>query len=125
MNEPNPEDDLQPLFDLQRDLDRPHASTFHAMRSRVLQAEIAISRSKPPLIWPWLLPAGAIAALGFVVWFAAPRSAVPLAPSRRALSQQLEELQTALQRNAASEHALTAWQSPTDFLLRPIHNDPL
>jgi hypothetical protein len=123
MNEPTPDDDLQALFDRQRAADRERASNFHATRSRALASTATASRHGLPLAGRWLWPAGAALAAAIVGLLVAHQQTVPPAPSPAALARQLDEIDAALQRSAAAQQELTAWQSPTDFLIYPTLND--
>ncbi|MEP6670878.1 MAG: hypothetical protein ABJF10_17095 [Chthoniobacter sp.] len=124
MNEPTPDDDLQVLFARQRAADHESTSPFHAMRTWALEAGATASQSGLAPGWRWLWPTGAAFALGIVtVWFATHHPATPPASSRDTLARQLAAIDAALQRSAAAQRELIAWQSPTDFLLHPSHHE--
>ena len=121
MSEPNPDEDLEALFARQRAVDHERSPAFHAMQARNVETRCS-GQSAAPLAWRWALP-GAIA-IGLAVTAALIlHRPDPAAPPRDALARQLEEIDAALQRSAAAQHDLTAWQSPTDFLLHPIQNE--
>jgi hypothetical protein len=121
MNEPIPEDELETLFGRQRAVHRDNAPSFHATRTRGLDPEATV-HSLAPFLWRWALPGAAMLALVMVALLATRHPKAP--PAREALAHQLNEIDAALQRSLAAQHELTAWQSPTDFLLQPIHHDP-
>jgi hypothetical protein len=121
MSELMPDDDLEALFTRQRAADRERSPAFHAMRTRALATDATAAQSAPSPAWRWLLPTGAALALGIVLMLATHHPTTPPSSSDT-LARQLDDIEAALQRSAAAEHELTAWQSPTDFLLQPINN---
>jgi hypothetical protein len=75
--------------------------------------------------WCWAFPAAA--ALGLAI--AAIVTEVPHrpphleAPSTAALVYEIDQARASLDQRLAAQGALTAWQSPTDFLLNPSHDN--
>ena len=120
MSEPNRDDELQSLFARRRVADRKGAPVFHAMRTRALETGATPSPSAPPILWRWLLPAGAALVLGITALLAVHHPTPTPVQTREVLARQLNEIDAALQRSLAAQHELTAWQSPTDFLLPPM-----
>jgi hypothetical protein len=124
MNEPD--EDLQELFARQREVDRTCAPGFYAMRARVLADAPA---SRPIALWRWgLLTATALGLLFATLLrpVSAPKSAPRTAPtSYDALARELDRAQASLNDRLMAQSQITAWQSPTDFLLHhPPQNNP-
>jgi hypothetical protein len=122
MSEPPPDDELSALFARQRAADHQSAPAFHAMRRRAMETGAAASRSGSPLAWRWVLPAATALAVGIAVLVSALHPTPPSAPRHDTLAHQLDEIDAVLQRSLTAQHELTAWQSPTDFLLHTHYN---
>ena len=122
MNEPTPEDDLKALFDRQRTSDHEQAPAFHAMRTQALRATPPTS-SPLPFAWRSALlgTAALVLVLTTLLSLHHPESAPAI--SHDALARELDQIDAALQKSLAAQDALTAGQSPTDFLLHPTHNE--
>ena len=117
MSEPLPDDELPALYARQRAADHQSAPSFHAMHRRTMETEATTSRSGSLLAWRWVLPSATALAVGIALLIFTLRPATPPAPRHDTLAHQLDEIDTALQRSLTAQHELTAWQSPTDFLL--------
>ena len=117
MSDPLPDDDLQSLFQNQREADHARAPGFHAMRTR------ALASTKPAphtsFAWPWALAGSMAILLAFVTVTFLHSSTKPQLATRETVVRELDQIDAALQKN------LTAWQSPTDFLLNPINHEPI
>jgi hypothetical protein len=122
MTDPIPDEDLRALFARQRCADRERAPGFAALCIRKPGAA-AVTTGWPPLAWRWAMPGAAALGLGLTLIFSLHHSAkVPLR-SPGALELDLEQIDASLQESLAAQTALTAWQSPTDFLLTPTHHE--
>jgi hypothetical protein len=120
MSEPNPDDELEALFARQREVDHQNAPSFHPMRTRSLETQAV--HSAIPYLWRWAFAGATALVVALTVLFTTrPHPASP-ATRHDVLARQLDEIDTALQKSLAAQYELTAWQSPTDFLLQPIHN---
>jgi hypothetical protein len=117
-----PDDDLKALYTRQRDADQEHAPGFQTMRTRALEDSSAAQSSKPAISrWAWPLAAAAAVVVVLVAFLAMPHSPAPPAlTSREEVVRQIGQIDAALQQNLAAQQSITAWQSPTDFLLKPI-----
>jgi hypothetical protein len=120
MNEPLPEDDLHALFERQRAADHEHAPGFHAMRARALAS--AKSSRLRPVAWPWTLAGSAAAAIALAAMIFLNPPAKPRLAPRDTVIRELDQIDAALQKTLAAREDLTAWQSPTDFLLNSSNN---
>ena len=118
MNELNPDENLKALFDRQRAADHDRAPGFHAMRTRALAAGAGTPRSMP-LAWRWALSGAA--ALGLAAILSLHHPAPAPTRSHDVVVREIDQIDAAVQRSLAAQHELTAWQSPTDFLLHPIN----
>jgi hypothetical protein len=123
MNEPIPDDDLKTHYARQRAANQERAPEFQAMRARALEESFAAQSFKRTIPrWAWPLAAAAAVLLGIVAFLAIPRSPIPPAlTSHDEAVRQIEQIDAALQKNLAAHQSITAWQSPTDFLLKPIN----
>ena len=122
MSEPTSDDDLNALYARQRAVNQERAPSFQAMRASALEAS-SPTRSNGPAVppWAWPLTAAAAVLLGVVAFLAIPRPPTPRAlTSQDEVVRQIAQIDAALQKNLATHQSITAWQSPTDFLLKPI-----
>jgi hypothetical protein len=120
MNEPLSDQDLQALYGRQRQLYQEHAPIFAVLRNRAQAQGLALP-SPAVALWRRVVPAtAAVMLLAFAVFISRhqPPSAKKLSPA--AISQEMARIDAALQKDLAAQHSLTAWASPTDFLLQPI-----
>jgi hypothetical protein len=123
MNEPLPEKDLEALFDRQRAADHERAPGFHAMRTKALATTTAVSPMMPAM-WRWALSGAAALTLGLAAILSLHHPAKAPTASTAALARELEQIDAALQKSLAAQTDLTAWQSPTDFLLNSTDYKP-
>jgi hypothetical protein len=121
MNDSTPDEDLKALFARQRAADHEHVPGFHAMRARALQAG-ATAPSDVGFAWRWVIPVAAALLLGIVTFHVARPNQAPAPASREIAVREIERIDAALQKSISARQSLTAWQSPTDFLLNPIHS---
>ena len=121
MNEPLPEENLKALFARQRTADHQRAPSVHALRTRALATQSAASAMTP--LWRWALSGAAALGLALATILSLHHTAKPPIASRDALVHELEQIDAALKKSLAAQEDLTAWQSPTDFLLNPTHNE--
>jgi len=122
MNEPMSDEDLKALFDRRRAADEERAPAFHAMRTRALAARAAHSPARP-LAWRWAWSGAAALCLALVATLVLRHSTKAPVVAQAALTREFAELDATLEKSLAAQRELTAWQSPTDFLLQPTHND--
>ncbi len=122
MNDPIPEEDLKALFARQKVADDERAPSFHAMRTWALAAQAAIAPARPAT-WRWVLSGAAACCLALVAVLSSHHSTKTPALAQEALAREFDELDATLQKSLAAQSELTAWQSPTDFLLHPNHNE--
>ena len=120
MSEPLSDEELRELFGRQRAADHEQAPTFSALRSRPLRSAAAAPAHDFAPIWRWALSGAVALVLGLaalVAFHPAPR---PATASRDAVTRELEAIDSALQKSLSAQNSVTAWQSPTDFLLNAI-----
>lgn len=122
MNEPISDEDLNALFERQRAADHERAPGFHALRTRVL-ADNAAHSPTLPLVWRWALSGAAALGVGLAAVLSLHHLTKAPAVSPDALAREIEQIDDAVQKSLAAQHAFTAWQSPTDFLLNPNNNE--
>jgi hypothetical protein len=121
MNELKPDDELHGLFARLRDADQQNVPSFHAMRTRRVEARPASGPEASTRWGVWAQVSAAALVLAVTVLLAVHHSP-PLSPRQPdLLAQQLDAIDATLQKSLATQDDLSAWQSPTDFLL-PIHN---
>jgi hypothetical protein len=123
MNDPLPDDDLSGLFTRQRTSERGRAPAFHGMRTRAIEGA---GRAAPPHViptWRWVAAAAALLMLGVGGFFSMHQRTPPPAVSREDVVREIAQVDEALQKSLAAQSSLTAWQSPTDFLLHSIHSE--
>jgi hypothetical protein len=119
MSEPTSDDDLKTLYARQRSADQEHVPGFQAMRTRALEAGSCTGSSRPVIPgWAWPLTAAAAVVLAAIAFH--PRSPAPSkTTSREEALRQIQLIDVALRKDLAAQQSITAWQSPTDFLLKP------
>jgi len=122
MNDPMPEEDLKGLFARQQAADHERAPSFHAMRTRALTARAAFSPARPAT-WRWVFSGAAACGLALAAVLSLPHSTKAPVIAPDALAREFDALDATLQKSLAAQNELTAWQSPTDFLLHPNHNE--
>jgi hypothetical protein len=122
MSEPLPDEDLQALFDRQRRADHERTPTFHALRSRALTSRPNAPR-RIPAGWRWAMTGTAAFGLALAAILALHQPVRPPLAAREMLVRQLDQVDAALEKSLAAQSALTAWQSPTDFLLNSTINE--
>jgi hypothetical protein len=120
MSDPNSDEDLKNLYARQRAGDQEHLPGFQAMRTRTLEEYSGDRASRPAMLrWAWPLAATAAVVLTAVAFRVAPHSSTAAkAASREEAVRQIELIDAALQKDLANRQSITAWQSPTDFLLK-------
>lgn len=125
MSDHIPDDDLEALFTRQRAADHRRAPSFHALRTGALAAGSTTTQAMP---WTlrWALTGVAALSLMLAGILAFHHTPQPPPGSQAALAQELDAIDAALQKSIAAQESLTAWQSPTDFLLASTyqHNIP-
>jgi hypothetical protein len=114
------DDDLEALFARQRAADHQRSPAFHAMRTRDLESRTATAASTS-LLWRWGLTAACACGLALAALLTLRQHRSPSTMSREMALREIEQIDAAIQKNIRTQSDLTAWQSPTDFLL-PIHN---
>jgi hypothetical protein len=122
MSEPDPNDaDLKALFARQRNAEHERAVGFHALRTRAL-ATLPHQATTSAAPQRWFLPIAAAAVIVLAAVFTVSHRAAK-APGRspEATMREMAEIDAAIRKSLAARHDLTAWQSPTDFLLQSIH----
>jgi hypothetical protein len=122
MNDPMSDEDLKALFTRQRAADDERGPAFHAMRTRALAARAANSPAMP-LAWRWMLSGAAALCLALLAVLSLHYSTKAPVTAQDTLTREFAELDATLEKSLAAQRELTAWQSPTDFLLPPTHND--
>ncbi|HEY3899708.1 MAG TPA: hypothetical protein VGM54_13895 [Chthoniobacter sp.] len=120
-----PDDDLKALYARQRAANEERVLEFQAMRARALESGFATRSDKPAILrWAWPLTAATAVLVGVVAFLATLRSPTPRAlASQDEAVRQIEQIDAALKMNLAEHQSITAWQSPTDFLLKPINTE--
>jgi hypothetical protein len=119
------DDDLKALYARQRTADQERVPGFQAMRTRALEESSRPRSSRIAMPrWAWPVTAAAAAVLAVITFLVAPRSPAPSkTTSREEVLRQIALIDTALQKDLATQRTITAWQSPTDFLLKPTINE--
>jgi hypothetical protein len=116
-----PEDDLKGLFARQREANRQRAPTFHAMRTRSLEAPSAGQPAASARWWGWVAASVAVLVLAIEVLQNAPPHPAPRPHRSELLALRLDAIDAAMQKSLVAQRDLSAWQSSTDFLLPPLH----
>ncbi|MDR3406742.1 MAG: hypothetical protein P4L99_29925 [Chthoniobacter sp.] len=122
MNDPMSDEDLKALFARQRAAEDERVPAFHAMRTRALAARAEDSPAMP-LAWRWVWSGAVALCLALVAVFSLHHSAKAPVVAQDTLTREFAELDATLEKSLAAQRELTAWQSPTDFLLHPTHYD--
>jgi hypothetical protein len=118
MNEPLSDEELRALFTRQRAADHEQAPTFCALCGRSQSTEVAAPAAFPP-VWRWALSGAVALGLGIAAvlsFHQTPRTAVV---SHETLTRELDAIDVALRKSLSAQNSVTAWQSPTDFILNP------
>ncbi|WP_131989047.1 hypothetical protein [Chthoniobacter flavus] len=117
-----PDDELDSRFTRQRKVDRQNAPSFHAMRTRSLETPPGGQSERSTLWWGWVSGSVVALALAIAAWQHTHPHPAPRQRQPELLAQQLDAIDAALQKTMAAQHDLSAWQSPTDFLIPPIQH---
>jgi len=122
MSDPISDEDLQALFARQRAADCEQAPAFLAMSAQARVTQLPAPQATAP-VWHWAWSGAAALGLALAAVLSLYRPTKAPTISRDALAHELDEIDVALRKSIAAQHELTAWQSPTDFLLHPNHNE--
>ncbi len=119
MSEPLSDEELRELFGRQRAADHEQAPTFSALRSRPHRSKAAAPADFAP-VWRWALSGAVALILGIATLVSFHPASRPATVSRDTVTRELDAIDAALQKSLSAQNSVTAWQSPTDFLLNPI-----